>query len=259
MSKFKLSNVLPLLFFFLLMALFIGMSKANATKPPPPPKPEPQGQTQDQHQGQHQGQAQDQRQGQDQGQSQEAHSASDSSSVSESYSESFSDAASAANNEGNSLSVESNYESGPADLVLVPNNNTERCLRVFGFSFGNKEGSGMLGVPWRSKQCDYKGFASDADAQGNFDLGWFWRCHMKSAYKVFRDKGETVESAIDDCVTKNSGTNFLVDKVAKQKDEYNALKREHEAALMIIDERDKEALRLKNEVAEKRLIEAVGK
>lgn len=142
---------------------------------------------QDQHQGQ--GQEQGQHQGQQQGQS-------------NAVTVETAAAGGAANNEGNELSVNSTYESGPADLVLVPNNNTESCLRVFGFAFGNTDGSGMFGVPWRSKQCDYKGFASDADAQGNIALGWFWRCHMKTAYKTFKSKGESVESAVTDCQTK---------------------------------------------------------
>lgn len=127
-------------------------------------------------------------------------------------------AAAEASNEGNSLSVESNYESGPADLILVPNNNTEPCLRVFGLAFGNKEGSGMFGVPWRSKQCDYKGYAADADAQGNLELGWFWRCHMKSAYNVFRDKDESVDTAINQCVTQMVGKVELAREVDKLND-----------------------------------------
>lgn len=123
-----------------------------------------------------------------------------------------------ASNEGNNLTVESNYEGGPADLVLIPNNNTERCLRVFGFSFGNKEGSGMFGVPWRSKACDYKGFASDADAQGNLELGWFWRCHMKSAYRVFRDKGESANDAIGQCHDQMVGKVALLTRVNELED-----------------------------------------
>lgn len=136
---------------------------------------------------------QDQHQKQEQGQHQESRS--EAHAAAESLSE--------ANNEGNSLSV--NSESGPADLVLVPNNNTEKCLRVFGFSFGNRDGSGMFGVPWRSKQCDYKSFAADADAQGNLELGWFWRCHMKSAYKVFKGKDESTETAIGQCQERMMG------------------------------------------------------
>jgi hypothetical protein len=124
-----------------------------------------------------------------------------------------------ASNEGNSLSVESNYEGGPADLVLIPNNNTESCLRVFGFSFGNKDGSGMFGFPWRSKACDYKAFAADADAQGNLELGWFWRCHMKSAYKVFKDKGESDEAAIGQCHDQMVGRVELLTRVEQLEDE----------------------------------------
>jgi hypothetical protein len=149
-----------------------------------------------------QDQRQDQHQGQEQGQHQNAHANANAEA-----------AGGAANNEGNNLSVNSNYEGGPADLLLVPNNNTENCLRVFGFSFGNKDGSGMFGFPWRSKQCDYKGFAADADAQGNLELGWFWRCHMKSAYKVFRDKGESEEAAIGQCHEQMVGKVELLTRV----------------------------------------------
>jgi hypothetical protein len=71
----------------------------------------------------------------------------------------------------------------------------------------------MFGVPWRSAQCDYGKFASSADAQGNLELGWFWRCHMKSAYKVFRDRGESEEAAIAQCHDQMVGTVQLLTRV----------------------------------------------
>lgn len=155
-------------------------------------------QQQDQRQHQGQGQEQDQHQGQeqDQGQEQGQHQ-----SNANDVSIENAAAGGSAVNEGNeqNIDISSNYEGGPADLVLVPNNNTEGCLRVFGFSFGNTEGSGMFGVPWRSAQCDYGHMAAAADAQGNQELGWFWRCQMKSAYKVFREKGEDKDVAISQC------------------------------------------------------------
>lgn len=92
---------------------------------------------------------------------------------------------SGANNEGNSLSLESTYESGPADLVLVPNNNTESCLRVFGFSGGNREGSAMFGVPFRSHACDFDKAADAAAAVGDHETAWFWRCHKKALWKTY--------------------------------------------------------------------------
>ena len=94
-----------------------------------------------------------------------------------------------------------------------------------------------------------------AFAQGNYDLSWFWRCQKKNSYKVFRSKGETVESAIEDCVARNSGPNFMSQLIEKQKAEITQLEKEREAALIVIQERD----RLKEEVAEKRLVEAVSK
>jgi len=124
---------------------------------------------------------------------------------SDAKSKSIADAAAVSSNEGNELSVNSTYESGPGDLVLVPNNNTENCLRVFGFAFGNDQASGMLGLPWRSKNCDFKGLAADAAAYGDHDTAWYWRCHMKSAYKTFKDRGETKEVAIEQCHAKMVG------------------------------------------------------
>ncbi len=146
-----------------------------------------------------------------QGQEQEASAASTASSASDSASSAVSDAlsesaaAAEASNEGNSLSVNENYESGPADLILVPNNNTENCLRVFGFAFGNNNGSGMFGIPWRSNACDYEGAADDAFAAGMHDLGWFWKCNNSSLYSRFKDKGESKQEAIEQCHAKALG------------------------------------------------------
>jgi hypothetical protein len=110
-----------------------------------------------------------------------------------------------------------NYESGPADLVLVPNNNTENCLRVFGFSAGNRDGSAMFGIPFRSKRCDYEQAADDAFAAGEREIGWFWKCHNSSLYKPFRDRGESREQAIEDCVARMVGPITL-------RREYNAVR-----------------------------------
>ncbi len=117
------------------------------------------------------------------------------------------DAAAAAEaiNEGNSLAVNQNYESGPADAVLVPNNNTENCLRVIGLMFGNKDGSGMLGLPFRSKKCDFEQAADDAFAGGERELGWFWKCHNPNLYRQFRDPREKRPKMIDDCVKRMVG------------------------------------------------------
>lgn len=90
-------------------------------------------------------------------------------------------------NEGNAQSVEfnSNYQAQAPDVVLIPNNNTERCLRVWGLSFSNQSGGGGLGLPMRSKECDLEAAADDAFAQGNLDLGWMMKCKMKSMKKAF--------------------------------------------------------------------------
>jgi hypothetical protein len=126
--------------------------------------------------------------------------------------------AASATNEGNSIDIDAsennNIENNSSNIVLVPNNNTEKCLRVFGFAFGADGDSAAFGVPWRSKQCDYKGFASDADAQGNLELGWYWRCHMKTAYKTFKDKNESTETAIQQCHDRMIGAVGMVKTIS---------------------------------------------
>jgi len=141
---------------------------------------------------------------------------------------STSEAAASATNEGNALSVNSSYESGPADLVLVPNNNTENCLRVFGFSFGNREGSGMLGVPFRSKSCDYEQAADDAFAAGERELGWFWKCQNKSLYKTFQLDGMSKDEAKDLCHRKAVGEIGNVQTIEALKNDLVFLQRERE-------------------------------
>ena len=124
--------------------------------------------------------------------------------------------AASATNEGIDIdaSDQSSVENNSSNVVLVPNNNTEKCLRVWGIAWGRDGTSGALGVPWRSKQCDYNGFASSADAQGNLELGWYWRCHMKSAYKTFKDKNESTETAIVQCHDRMIGAVGMVSTIS---------------------------------------------
>ena len=131
-------------------------------------------------------------------------------------------AESAANNEGNSLSVNSTYESGPANLVLVPNNNTERCLRVFGFAFGNQEGSAMLGLPFRSRACDLEAAADDAFSQGNTALGWTWKCKMKNIKKEFGGK-EWKQDGEELCLKMVSSIVDLQDRVNQLEEQKQTL------------------------------------
>lgn len=101
-----------------------------------------------------------------------------------------------ATNEG--ITVEGdefNSESTNTNVVLVPNNNTSDCNRVYGISFGNGEGAGALGVPFRDKSCDYEQAADDAAAVGNHKIAWWWRCHKPNLYKTFKGKDETKEMA----------------------------------------------------------------
>lgn len=160
-------------------------------------QPPTQEQDQGQAQGQHQGQAQGQGQGQEQATSVEV----DASSVSDSTS----------NNEGITMDASdhstTNVENNSSNIVLVPNNNTENCLRVFGIAWGKGGESGALGVPWRSKKCDYEQAADDAFAAGERDLGWFWKCQNANLYKSFKPKGVSASAAKIACLTKmNKGS-----------------------------------------------------
>ncbi len=141
-----------------------------------------------------QAQGQDQRQGQEQSQGQEMQQ-------SQTLNIESAAAGGQAVNEGNEQNVafNSHYEASAPDVVMVPNNNTEKCLRIFGLSISTQDGAAGIGFPWRSAPCDFEQAADDAFAGGERDLGWFWKCQNKNLYKRFRSKGESEESAITDC------------------------------------------------------------
>ena len=96
-------------------------------------------------------------------------------------------------------------ENNSSNVVLVPNNNTESCVRVFGLAFGRNGESGALGVPWRSKACDYEQAADDAFAAGERELGWFWKCQNKNLYKIFIRDGIDADEAKNICHQKAVG------------------------------------------------------
>jgi len=124
-------------------------------------------------------------------------------------------------NEGNQQEIEfnSNYEAQAPDVIMIPNNNTEKCLRIFGLAFSSQDGGGGIGFPWRSAACDFEQAADDAFAAGERDLGWFWKCQSKNLYKTFKAKGESKESAIGDCQAKmTDGVNQAQMVVRLQKD-----------------------------------------
>jgi len=101
-----------------------------------------------------------------------------------------------------SITENNSVENNSSNVVLVPNNNTENCLRVFGFGWGKDGSSGGFGIPWRSAACDYEQAADDAFAAGERELGWYWKCHNKTLYKPFyeRSKGGSREVAKDDAI-----------------------------------------------------------
>lgn len=190
----------------IIFCLAFAALPAFATPPdnrPPDNRPPDRGgnQEQDQSQEQHQGQAQGQHQGQEQyaeggdggdatGGAAFAHATGG---------EADATAMSGANNEGIDIDASDHSENNNTNVVLVPNNNTESCLRVWGISFGNSDGAGGIGIPWRSKKCDYEQAADDAFAAGERELGWFWKCQNPNLYRSFKDKGESKEQAQQDC------------------------------------------------------------
>lgn len=102
-------------------------------------------------------------------------------------------------------SESNNIENNSSNVVLVPNNNTESCLRVWGIAFGKNGESAALGIPWRSKQCDFEQAADDAFAAGERELGWFWKCQNKSLYRIFRLDGMSDDEAKHECHKKAVG------------------------------------------------------
>lgn len=88
-----------------------------------------------------------------------------------------------------------NSESNNTNVVLVPNNNTANCMRVFGLSFGNGDGAGGLGYPHRDRACDFEQAADDAAAIGNHKIAWWWRCHKKNLMKTFKTREMSDEMA----------------------------------------------------------------
>lgn len=141
----------------------------------------------EQHQGQQQGQHQGQRQtaeGGDGGQGGTAHS-------NATGGEASANAMSGANNEGVSTDIDASYrsESNNTNVVLVPNNNTSNCMRVWGISFGTSDGAAGLGIPTRDEGCDLDDAADDAAAMGEHDIAWYWRCQKKHLYRRFEGDG----------------------------------------------------------------------
>ena len=172
----------------LVLMLLSTVTMATGKKPPTPePKPVSMNQEQAQEQGQHQSQGQDQLQGQSQANS--LTNDIDASSIA---------SVSSMSDQANSQSV--NYQSAPS-IVLVPNNNTENCLRVIGLSFANTSGGGGLGIPYRSRKCDLEQSADDAFAQGNMKLGWFFKCQNPNTYKTFKRSHAKKTQMIDSCVS----------------------------------------------------------
>ena len=213
MSKYKFSKALPITFFLIAVGLFFWYTNANATYKKPPPKPQTvQEQSQDQHQ----------KQGQDQNQHQ--------TSEANAHSDSVAQSDAAANNEGNSLSVESNYESGPADIFMVPQGHTSNCMRTYGISFGDKNGGGGIGWPFRDNSCDFDNEAADAFAAGQHKIGWWWNCQKRSSYKVFKSKGMKKEAAVNACVDKMMDL-YYIPEVPKLRDRITVLESQKKTLL----------------------------
>ena len=108
-------------------------------------------------------------------------------------------AVSSSDNIGNDQSMSYQVEAGAPDIVLVPNNNTSNCQRVYGISFSTQEGGAGAGWPYRDKDCDFEQAADDAAANGQHTIAWFWRCHKKALYKQFNGRAKHKEQQIQEC------------------------------------------------------------
>ena len=172
-------------YLILLACLLPAMAVATGKKPP---ISHPVEQHNDQRQ--HQGQDQSQHQGQDQAQSQDT-----TVDVTSASTATVANASDQANSQSTSFTAAPN-------VVLVPNNNTEQCLRVIGISFANSSGGGGIGFPYRSKKCDFEAAADDAFAQGNMRLGWYWKCHNSNYYNQFKRKRAKRGQKIEACAQK---------------------------------------------------------
>lgn len=107
-----------------------------------------------------------------------------------------------ASNSGNDQSINSNFEASAPDIILIPNNNTSNCMKVYGLSFSNTSGGGGIGLPYRDAACDFESAADDAAAGGNQRMAWYWRCHKKNIYKTFKTPHVTKAEAIQGCAYK---------------------------------------------------------
>ncbi len=95
------------------------------------------------------------------------------------------------------ITENNSVENNSSNVVLVPNNNTESCLRVVGIAWGKNGESGALGWPFRSKKCDYEGNADDAFAQGNLELGWWWKCQSSNNYDPFVERRKGIPRRVE--------------------------------------------------------------
>lgn len=148
-------------------------------------------------------------------------------------------------------------------------------MRVYGLSFGNGDGAGALGVPFRDKACDYEQAADDAAAMGEHKIAWWWRCHKKNLWKTFEGDSREMKhlacwnsmvsmldpkpvASLDDfdieqLVAQVSKEEYaeqqklVEDKMAQQQNLIESLKEEHAEDKAEIERLRREAARLRAE------------
>ena len=135
-------------------------------------------------------------------------------------------AMSGSTNEGNDNSNTINTENNSSNIVLVPNNNTENCLRVFGIAFGQDGSAGSLGIPWRSRSCDLESAADDAFAAGEREWGWYWKCQNKNLARSFRLDGMSWDEARFECHKRAVGYATAVQTIMDLKSHIESLEAE---------------------------------
>ena len=238
MSKYKLSKALPILFFLIAVGLFFWYQEANATYKKPPPKPQT---TQEQSQDQHQKQGQDQNQHQ--------------TSEANAHSDSVAQSDAAANNEGveQSVVVAGDMVAASTAYAAGAYTNMECGATTSASKQDVSEGFSLSSIiPWwtsrQIRDCWRRDDANWLDSMGLHVEAIESRCATRSMLIKYKTQEECRNTIIGSL------------KVRQGLEAENVkLRKERDTALVILKERDKEALRLKEEVAEKRLIEATSK
>jgi len=254
MSKYKLTNIIPILFFFIALGIFLWAGSAHATKPKPPPKP-----TQPISQEQHQGQSQEQRQDQWQNAYGEAESASTANSESLSSASVNNDLKADGGSSDNAVAISNVYMSRAfaQDFPI-----THGCF--VGVNGGgdkttqSKSTGGFLGFTYLSNSCHMQALA---DTERDVELVARLRCGDRKYRKAIAFDAPKGTGKREHCIgiVKNSLVGAIEEEKRKLREMADQYKGERDNAVIMYEEQSKLADKLTQEVSEKRLVEATSK